>query len=253
MNFKILVINLDRAAKRRQAALKQLDHWCSHVERISAADAEILSESVLHQHYSLTGNQKCYHKLLKNSEKGCYLSHIWCWQKIVEEQLDFAIVLEDDFVLKGDLSLLLNDLRQLPRGWHYLKLAALKAGKTRSIITRRSLQHFTLVDYSKNPILAMAQAVSYDGARLLLQKALPFKRPIDVDLQYTWELGIKAQGLLPYCFEGNTAFSSQMKGRKQAQANFPLRLKLSASYWLRNTMHNMKTYGITTTMTAKRG
>ena len=249
MNFKILVINLDRATERWDAASRQLTQWRSHVERISAADAKQLPEAILNQHYSLEGNKKCYHKLLTGSEKGCYLSHIRCWQKIIEEELDFAIILEDDFILTSDLSRLIKDIQQIHQKWHYLKL---KMGKPRSVIAQQDIDHFTLLDYSKNPISAMAQAVSREGALLLLEKTLPFKRPIDVDLQYTWELGIKAQGIHPYYFEENKALGSQISDRKQVPANLPRRLKLAASFWLRNTTHNVQTYGITATISAKK-
>lgn len=56
----------------------------------------------------------------------------------------------------------------------------------------------SLVNYKKSPTGTVAQVVSREGAKRLLAKKPPFFRPIDIDLQWSWEVGITIQGLVPY-------------------------------------------------------
>jgi glycosyl transferase family 25 len=63
-------------------------------ERISAVDGSQLEHNELTQFYDVDLSRQQYHSLLTLGEIGCYLSHRKVWQKIVDGQLDFALVLE---------------------------------------------------------------------------------------------------------------------------------------------------------------
>jgi glycosyl transferase family 25 len=45
------------------------------------------------------------------------------WQKIVDEHLDFALVLEDDFINNTDISKLMVDVANIKQPWYCIKLA----------------------------------------------------------------------------------------------------------------------------------
>src|SRR5690554_5426332 len=123
MRYKILVINLDRSRERWQHVLEQLAPWPDlPVERIAATDGYALAETEVNRYYSESLNRSIYHKRLKPGEKGGFISHIRCWQKILDENLDFALVLEDDFVVLEDLPKLLQSIERLEQPWHLLKL-----------------------------------------------------------------------------------------------------------------------------------
>ena len=102
MRFKVFVINLDKSTDRLALCQQNLERLGIDFERIPAVYGKDLSEQQVVDFYDRAANQKGYKKDLNTGELGCYLSHIKCWQKIVDEQLDFALILEDDFVLSDD-------------------------------------------------------------------------------------------------------------------------------------------------------
>lgn len=253
MNYKIFIINLDRSPERYQHALAQLAQWPElPIERIAAADGRALPPEQLNQHYSEPLNRRYYHKLLTVGEKGCYLSHIWCWQKIVEEQLDFALILEDDFILQGDLPLLLDQVHTLNEPWHYLKLAM--PNKQQPVLKTQPLASgLSLVHYKKHPVSTVAQLVSKQGAALLLDKAVPFYRPVDVALQHSFELGIAATGIQPQQFRTELEFESNIYSKNRDGVDRLLFYKSRVRYIWLNFMHNLRNYGLKALLTAKKG
>lgn len=244
MKFKIFIINLDRSTERYQHALAQLASWPDlPIERVSAADGRSMSEQQLNQYYSLALNTKHYHKLLKPGEKGCYISHIWCWQRIVEQDLDFALILEDDFIIQTDLAALLETIGRLNTPWHYLKLAM--PNKAQPVLAREALtSQYSLVHYKKHPVSTVAQAVSKAGAQLLLAKAVPFYRPVDVMLQYHFELGIDATGIQPQPFRPELEFESNIYSKNSEGLNRLLFYKNRLHYFWQIFRHNLTRYGL---------
>lgn len=243
MKFKIFIINLARSPERYQQALAQLAAWPQlPIERIDAADGSAMSEAELSRYYSTKLNRHLHHKMLKPGEKGAFISHIRCWQQIVEQQLDFALILEDDFLVSGDLPALLEAIAALQQPWHLLKLAM--PNKQQKIIAGTEQQPFALVHFKKNPISAVAQAVSLDGAKLLLEKELPFGRPVDVSMQYSWQLGFQALGMWPLIFKPDLSFDSTISGKRNQQ------VRRWVFYWRRlefacaNLRHNLHYYGL---------
>ncbi len=251
MKYKIFIINLDRSRERWQHVQEQLAPWSDlPVERVSATDGYALPDPEINRYYSESLNRRLYHKRLKPGEKGGFISHIRCWQKILEEDLDFALVLEDDFVVLEDLPRLLRTIETLDQPWHLLKLAM--PNNQQAVIRRQPLGHFDLVHYKKNPISAVAQAVSRDGARLLLEKECPFARPVDVSMQYTWQLGFKALGLQPLAFRPAFTFVSNISGKDNKHIDRPLFYRLRLQFIWNNFRYNLRTYGWCATLLARR-
>jgi glycosyl transferase family 25 len=250
MNYKIFIINLDRSVERYTHALAQLSAWPElPVERISAADGRLMSDTELNQYYAEDLNRQHFHKLLKAGEKGCYISHIRCWQQIVAQQLDFAIILEDDFILQADLPQLIASIQALATPYHYLKLAM--PNKQQPVLTRQPmLNGFSLVDYKKMPVSTVAQVVSQQGAALLLAKAVPFYRPIDVQLQYSFELGIRAQGIQPQAVRPELEFESNIYSKHTDVVDRGLFYRNRVHFAWANFRHNVTQYGLSVTLNA---
>ncbi|OZB42335.1 MAG: glycosyl transferase [Alishewanella sp. 34-51-39] len=277
MRYKIFIINLARSPERYQQALAQLAAWPDlPVERIDAADGRALSEAEINQYYSAALNHRLHHKILKPGEKGAFISHIRCWQQIVEQQLDFALILEDDFLVDGDLPALLKAITELTQPWileddflvdgdlpallkaiteltqpwHLLKLAM--PNKQQKIIAGKQEPAFSLIHFKKNPISAVAQAVSLDGAKLLLARELPFGRPVDVSMQYSWQLGFQALGMWPLIFKPDLGFESTISGKQNEQVNRRVFYWRRLEFSLANLWHNLRHYGLVALLQAKK-
>ena len=105
--LKTFVINLERRKDRLQFVKEQLDQLGIDFDRISAIDGNTLTA----QQENIVNQQKfaleCKRQVVKG-EIGCALSHRAVWQKMVEENIPYALILEDDVKLKPELVSLVN-------------------------------------------------------------------------------------------------------------------------------------------------
>jgi glycosyl transferase family 25 len=177
---------LARSTKRLIQTTERLSAVNLTFKRIDAIDGN-----------NLTDKQK-YHYALSNGQIGCYLSHRKAWQKIVDEKLKYAIVLEDDFYIDESIHDAINNIEQLNEPWQLIKLAAYE-NRTRPIAYQHSLNnHQELVIHKKLMTGCCATAISYEGAKQLLKATAQFGRPVDCDLQHVWETQVNGFSLMPY-------------------------------------------------------
>lgn len=95
--MRTFIINLPKDAKRRAFMQNQLARSLLDYEFIEAIDAKSLSVDELHQ---LVYKYDEANFLL--GEIGCALSHKKIYQKMVDEHIDYAFILEDDALFPSD-------------------------------------------------------------------------------------------------------------------------------------------------------
>ncbi|XQF91667.1 glycosyltransferase family 25 protein (plasmid) [Pseudoalteromonas espejiana] len=121
----IFVINLARSTKRLIQTTERLSAVNLTFKRIDAIDGNNLTvKQKKYLNYSSQLNKQKYHYALSNGQIGCYLSHRKAWQKIVDEKLKYAIVLEDDFYIDDSIHDAIKNIEQLNQPWQLIKLAA---------------------------------------------------------------------------------------------------------------------------------
>lgn len=210
--WNIYLINLARSNERLKACARQFEAFDLPFERIDAVDGDDLSNTDMDALYNFS--QSAYHKHLTSGEIGCYLSHIRVWQKIVDEQLDYAVVLEDDVILQDNIQQGLAVIESIEQPWDIIKLAEVPI--KRKVIRQYAVNNFSLVIYNKLPSGTCAQVVSLAGAKKLLALSGKIARPIDIELQYWWNINLSTFGLKPYIVEANEAEKSEIN-RRQAR------------------------------------
>ncbi len=200
LNYKVFVINLARSPERLTAIKSQFDAIEVPFERIDAIDGRNLSDDFIETVSPARVVRKSYHRALSKAEVACSLSHKKAWQQIVDDDLDFSIVLEDDIRLLDNFAAVLELLSKLPHGdWDFIKLYPLTRGGGRNIARRFDYQGHTFVTYHQYPLGFQGQAVSRQGSESLL-RSLPFvTEPVDSQMKSWWEAGVLPFGLVPYC------------------------------------------------------
>jgi glycosyl transferase family 25 len=242
MKAKVFLINLDEREDKFQSVKGRLDALGVDFERISAVRGSELTEDVIKSVYDASKNSKRYLKTLSVGEIGCYMSHRMAWQKIVDEQLDLAVVLEDDALILDGFNAFLTSVTQLVN-WDYIKLQGGRGGRK----TKESLRisgESSLVRYDKTPTSCLAQAISFQGAQKLLKNSQRFYRPVDVDIQLFWEKDIDVLGLDPKIvdkanFDSDIDFQSKGCGRAQ-KSGFWKRLKYRIVLEVKRKLENSK-------------
>ncbi|OIV46917.1 hypothetical protein BK025_08070 [Sodalis sp. TME1] len=102
--MNIFVVNLKDSVDRRKSVELQLNKLNLQYEVVEAVDGRALSNEEIMQH-TRELNYAC-----KPGEIGCSLSHLKVYRKIVEYNIPYALILEDDIQLSADLPLILTEL-----------------------------------------------------------------------------------------------------------------------------------------------
>lgn len=193
MKTKIYIINLDRAVDRYRTVHESLRGVSISVERIPGVDGKNLSDETFRD---LTKKNRFWRPLIK-TEVGCYLSHLNCLKKIIEEKLDFGIVLEDDAVIpphfENVLKKILEDRAKNKTDWELLKLS--DCGK--HFLEKSKHANYALVECQPVPARFLAQVWTRFGAEKFLDCYAEIARPVDIDIKFVWEHKIRIENIFP--------------------------------------------------------
>lgn len=121
--MKIFLINLDRRPDRLQFVASQLNNLQLDFERISAIDGEKINIETLND-IKINNNRHYIERsrLLSMGEIGCALSHRLIWKRMLEQNLDYALILEDDVTIDAKLLDILTD--KTIRNYDFINLSS---------------------------------------------------------------------------------------------------------------------------------
>ncbi len=185
---KAFILHLERATGRRASveALRAL--LPIEGEVLPAVDGQRLPTEAVKAAYVRQRFSPRYPFALGLPEIGAFLSHRAAWRRIVDENLDFAFVFEDDAAIDAGLFAALLDFAAAERGrWTYVLLPAAGLEPDGDVVARRG--DFALLRPHAPPLRAIGQIVSRAAAERLLALTAPFDRPVDTFLQMAWVTG----------------------------------------------------------------
>jgi glycosyl transferase family 25 len=186
--WPIYVISLKRATQRRAASKRALDEMGAPFTFFDAVDGSRLTEAEVAAAYDGEGNARQYKRPLSLPEIGCYLSHYALWKRIVDENLDGAVILEDDFEADESFRKVVDAIRSAPLSGALVKLFSRK--RVMGVTVASLGEPGRLVAPNRVPGLTLGYALDRTAAEMLLANALPFTRPLDMDIKHWWEFGL---------------------------------------------------------------
>jgi glycosyl transferase family 25 len=172
---KIFIINLDKDVERLSNAYKQLDKYeFKNYEKFTGIYGKQLSIDEINDNTTTIGKLFASRSMI-----GCGLSHIRIWEKILKENINLSLILEDDFICKDDFKNRLNNvLLKAPKDYHIIYLSS-------SIIQNNYLKLYDINDYFYKQIFVV-QTLSYiitlEGAEKLLKYITKVTYHIDIDI-----------------------------------------------------------------------
>jgi glycosyl transferase family 25 len=198
VDIPILVINLDRSGERLTHATRELAAAGLELTRVVAVDFRSMSAADIDSVTSPRSGGRSYYASLMTAEIACTLSHRRAWQAFLDRwTAPFAVILEDDFELRGDLRAVVSALQRTDSdGWDVIKLFNRNRRQAGAAALGKP-DRYRLVRNIVVPTGTVGQIVSRAGAQKLLARTLPIDRPIDVQLQHWWELGLNVLTLVP--------------------------------------------------------
>lgn len=148
---------------------------------------------------------------LSPGELGCYLSHVHCWQTVVDQSLTHAIILEDDVLLSPDFAEVIKALTTVYIPYDAIRLSALMP--VRGISVASLSGGYQLVLPNKNPSGCQGYLLSLAGARRLLACMAVPKQPIDSALDRYWKFDLLIPVLFPCIVQEDASLASSIVGR----------------------------------------
>jgi len=186
----IYYINLERSTLRRERLEKCLNLYDLSFKRIDAVDAENLTDDCVAEYYDHKNNPFRYFSVLKKSEIACFLSHRKALQEFVlNDEADFAILLEDDLEFVADPAPLIKDL-ELKLNWKIepLVIKLYSARKNASMHITSLTGGYSLTLPYLCPLNTSAQIFNKVGAIRFLESTQSIFMPVDVTLQFAWKI-----------------------------------------------------------------
>lgn len=160
--MKNYVISLTTATERREHIVNEFSKQNISFEFFDAITPDMIDEICQKLNIDLCQNQH-----LSHGEKGCFLSHVCLWQKMLDDNMDYVAVFEDDVYLGENANLFLTH-----HDWaKNHDLVKLEVFDTKSTLGKHKI---SLHDQRHlQPLLMMTAGtagyvISQKGARLLL-------------------------------------------------------------------------------------
>ena len=187
------VINLAHAVERREHMEQQLQAQNIQAEFIQAVNGREMTDADRQRHVDTHKMQQVGWKL-SSAEIGCALSHLHIYRLIVDRNLPYAVILEDDVELAHDFRELLEDniSQQLGQGIpanesHVVQLSYVRRAYRGGFTNIKNTRYKRVRSFSAGWSCA-AYLVTNAAARKLLDVLYPVWSPAD-DWNYYRKLG----------------------------------------------------------------
>jgi glycosyl transferase family 25 len=143
-----------------------------------------------------------------SGELGCYSSHYAAWKMFLESGAPQMLVLEDDTIVDWGFLEKLVAVDLQAAGISYLRLYAKRPCAFREVLRNAVEQQRTLIQYLDRPLGTQGYVLTRDGARRFVHHCRRVRRPLDDELDRSWEHGVPCLGIFPFpVIEQSTASS----------------------------------------------
>lgn len=194
---RVFVISLPDQHVRRTQMTQKLASLGAPFAFFDAVDGREIDASA-HAIYDEVKRRRYFGRDLTGGEIGCLLSHKRVLQQIVAEELDIAIVLEDDALMRADFPSVVRSLESSDYPWELVRfLGSEKVSRLRqrNLATLRS--PYRLTRLSTTPGGAHAYLIRQSGAAKLLRCLDRCAYPIDTLMGRGWETGLEVLTVQP--------------------------------------------------------
>lgn len=195
--FPVFIISLKDETARREAIAEHLKERGFTYEFFDAVDGRPMNV-LAHPDYDGKRRRATHGRDLKPGELGCFLSHRAIYQKIIDDNLDYAFIIEDDARFDEDTKDVLEAVITKNIKFDIIRLLGspkVARSKFRKIVTL--YKDFSLVRLRTNPGGTHAALFSRAGAEKFLKSMNKIAFPIDTLTGRSWETGLQNYSIQP--------------------------------------------------------
>ena len=190
----ILVINLERAKKRRAFKENRLRQLVAKYEIFPGVDA-MGDLPTKFNRYDAEACMSRFGAALTPGELGCYASHYLVWEECARRGKP-VLVMEDGVELSSAFPDALELASERIAEHRFIRLCGLFPRPFRSIEAINATRQ--LVRFLRGPSGLQCYALSPDGAQALLAKARSWVEPVDTYVDRFWCHGLTPTALVPF-------------------------------------------------------
>jgi len=225
-NLPIFIINLEHEKEKKEMMRKQLEKFGLGHEFIRAVNGYELVDREINKKYSQTKSIEVFKRELSRGEIGCALSHLQIYKKMLDENIEKAIILEDDVTLCDEFPSIVANLDNISVPYECILLGYDDHIKKDIFLytsfwgNKKFINEFKLYRFVKVALGTYGYIITNQGARKLYQKIDFIEKPID---HYTGnpEL-LSSYAVVPRCvkisddYKHNSTIDSERKILKKA-------------------------------------
>jgi len=180
--LKIYYINLDSSLERNDFMQKQFMKLKWQVERFSAVNGRELDNRAI---FKKLQKSNSHYTVPSPGEIGIFYSHLNLWRKIANSNDEFALILEDDVLIKQELNEYLPIILKNLKSFQMFDLSAKKGFFP--VKKQRIDTQLEFVQYLTPSLGMQGRIVGKVFVQKILQKIEGYTKPIDTLLQdYYW-------------------------------------------------------------------
>ena len=180
-NIKIYYINLDNSPLRNNFMQEQFRKFNLEATRFSAIDGEKLNKNLLDTIYAKLKKKNPHYSIPKVGEIGVFYSHKKLYETIAQQNEEFALILEDDVLIKKEL---IEDLEKILPNLKSSQMLDLSGKKGFFCSRYKKISNELLFFKCITPALGMqGRIIGKEAAARLNSFLKEYQKPIDTILQ----------------------------------------------------------------------
>lgn len=197
--MKTYIVNLERSKERKLYMEKILKYisWVDY-EFVSAVDGKKMTAIEQQMNFDIEKFKKRYSVSVRPGEIGCTLSHQKCYRKIVEENIPYALILEDDISISDNIQKVILTIEQQIQSYSE-PLVVLLSGLYWYTNTHPLVEGYRIANVY-NAFLTHSYIINQSAAQILIED-----RPFILadDWFYIRKRGVKMLAILPHLINQN--------------------------------------------------
>ena len=211
-----LLINLERQPERLAHMDKEFAQLELSYQRVEAIDCKNLSPDLVSQYYDKEA-ALVEERELTLGEIACALSHMKCWQKIIDDDLPSAFIFEDDAIFMSEAKSVFKQVQALSDNGQLDNSSVILFSHTRHF-AKANLKHkltptTSLYKSYGNPMWGYAYFITKDAASALLNSVKKKRIYFPVDHWWIWDNEgiIQLHNVIPFCARHNLKLDSNLE------------------------------------------
>lgn len=212
----IFIINMDKDVNRRETMRTRAEAAGLLFEFVQAISGRDMSVEEIDRCYDSAKRKRYFGRDMTIGEIGCLMLHRKIYEKVVAENIPYAVILEDDVVFESDIYKVLVTILEAPIKWDIVRFLS------HSKVYKRGFRNIiplgnTRYQFSRSPAApagAYGYLISYHAAEVMLKHMQRNWLPVDVLLGRVWQTGLEMFVLIPSPLRHDPSSGSTIGGER---------------------------------------